>query len=59
MSDDQYDLFCWVCGKKNTSLKCSNCERTYHKKCTGSRKDVETQTWVCQECNRQDDDVFE
>lgn len=61
-TDIIHDVFCWVCSKRGTSLECSNCERTYHKKCIPPVKIIEVDgvrtNWVCNECAGFDSDVF-
>lgn len=52
------DLFCWICAKKNTTVKCSKCERTYHKKCYVRAANNNDDNWECDECNHQDNETF-
>lgn len=48
----KYDLFCWRCCIKDTTLKCTNCVRTFHNKCTQvNGSDVnEENDWICPVC---------
>ncbi|XP_055306173.1 MYND-type zinc finger-containing chromatin reader ZMYND8-like [Sitodiplosis mosellana] len=46
----RHDTFCWDCCVENTTLKCSNCPRSFHPKCARSKKRNDCETWRCPIC---------
>ncbi|XP_055306176.1 MYND-type zinc finger-containing chromatin reader ZMYND8-like [Sitodiplosis mosellana] len=49
----KHDKYCWKCCSKNTTMKCSNCVRAFHKRCVSSDgRDVpKDKNWLCPVCS--------
>lgn len=45
------DEYCWKCKKKSATVKCSNCIRSFHKKCIDVKN---ADNYLCPECTRTD-----
>lgn len=45
------DIYCWVCVKKNGTIRCINCCRIFHKRCiANSASQLFEEDWICAEC---------
>ncbi|XP_031639572.1 protein kinase C-binding protein 1-like [Contarinia nasturtii] len=47
----KHDEYCWKCKKRETTIKCKSCTRSFHFVCTGASKLCEPKTWSCDICN--------
>ncbi|XP_031637919.1 uncharacterized protein LOC116350304 [Contarinia nasturtii] len=47
-----HDKFCWRCCGEDTSLKCSNCIRSFHQNCApnAAKDDSKSNSWLCSVC---------
>ncbi|XP_031639274.1 protein kinase C-binding protein 1-like [Contarinia nasturtii] len=53
MAAKQHDNYCWVCCRKQPSVLCSKCERSFHSKCSRMKDDQKMFAdgeWVCSMC---------